>query len=390
MKRIGGSDLGPTAAPLIVREVLRSTGQPLEQETRASMESRFGHDFGRIRIHTDPPAARASAALGAEAFTIAHHIAFAPARFLPGTEHGKRLLAHELTHAIQQAATSPHIALSPDKKRAAPAPGRSVVAGEPLGWNQNNDQVQVKREVGGTEGYDGRLQAIAVARLAKAEPAAVVQDANNKKWHAVETTADFESGPSRTARSAMEASAGEDTRFLAVYGLPSLSRIAQSRQKVDELKAQVARLDALEADWSDPEFRKAVRGASEATLPAIQAERKKTIQNLNQATQTHAALILGVPESEILLSRSLTGREAGKVNIIGTTRIGTHLVGGKARWRGTGIRGGTGVGLRSIDLSELDKARAARGAVSRGSHQIDWDLPRSGSRKYTTETKRCS
>ena len=124
------------------------------------MERRFGHDFGRIRIHTDPPAARAAAALGAEAFTVGHHIAFGRARFLPDTAHGKRLVAHELTHTIQQAATSPHIALRPEKRRAAPAPRSSQFDGVLLGTDRNKQEVRVKREVGGTQGYDHRLQAM--------------------------------------------------------------------------------------------------------------------------------------------------------------------------------------------------------------------------------------
>ncbi|HKH50004.1 MAG TPA: DUF4157 domain-containing protein [Thermoanaerobaculia bacterium] len=87
----------PAVAPPIVHEVLRSPGRPLEPEKRASMESRFGHDFGHVRVHTDARAAESARAVSARAYTVGNHIAFAP-----GAAAGGRLLAHELTHVLQQ------------------------------------------------------------------------------------------------------------------------------------------------------------------------------------------------------------------------------------------------------------------------------------------------
>jgi flagellar hook-basal body complex protein FliE len=316
--------------------------------------------------------------LGAEAFTVAHHIAFARSRFLPGSEHGKRLLAHELTHVLQQASTSPHLALSPDKERAQ-ASGRSVVAGAVLGWNRSNDAVRVKREVGGTQGYDDRLQAIAVARLAKAEPAAVVQD-TNKKWHAVEITADFEAGPFITAPSELDASAG-DTPFLAVQGLPSVARINQSRQKVDELKEKLATLDARE------QVRKATQGADKPFLKALQEERDQVNQNLIKANQTRAAVILGVAESDIQINVSVSGRTAGKVNIIGTPE--PHSPGGGHAPLGGEIAFEEGrASAFWIDLPELDKARVAETMFHEVQHVKDWDLAQEWIKTYKTETRR--
>jgi hypothetical protein len=63
------------------------------------METRFGHDFSRVRVHTDSRAARAVRAL---AFTSGHNIVFDAGQYAPGTETGTRLLAHELTHVVQQ------------------------------------------------------------------------------------------------------------------------------------------------------------------------------------------------------------------------------------------------------------------------------------------------
>jgi hypothetical protein len=92
----------PATAPGLVHEVLRSPGQPLSSVARAFMEPRFGHDFGAIRVHTDAKAMGSASAVNALAFTVGHHIVFASDQYAPGTDVGKRLLAHELAHAIQQ------------------------------------------------------------------------------------------------------------------------------------------------------------------------------------------------------------------------------------------------------------------------------------------------
>ncbi len=86
----------------IVHDVLRSSGQPLGAATRASMEASFGYDFSAIRIHADPNAGRAAQSVGAHAFALGSDIVFAPGRYQPETRAGRLLLAHELTHAVQQ------------------------------------------------------------------------------------------------------------------------------------------------------------------------------------------------------------------------------------------------------------------------------------------------
>jgi hypothetical protein len=74
------------------------------------METRFGHDFSRIRIHADSPAAQTAKDLGARAYAVGSDIVFAAGEYVPGTAQGRRLLAHELAHTIQQ------------RSSAAPAP----------------------------------------------------------------------------------------------------------------------------------------------------------------------------------------------------------------------------------------------------------------------------
>lgn len=81
---------------------LRGSGQPLPKSIRAFFESRFGYDFSHVRIHNDPEAAKLARALNAEAFTYGRDIYFGEGRYNPNTLAGKRLLAHELTHVVQQ------------------------------------------------------------------------------------------------------------------------------------------------------------------------------------------------------------------------------------------------------------------------------------------------
>ena len=94
------------ALPDDIEERINSTrgeGQPLPQTTRHHMEYRFGHDFSHVRIHTGTSAHRLNHELNALAFTTGTHIYFAPGQFQPGTRPGQHLLAHELTHVVQQA-----------------------------------------------------------------------------------------------------------------------------------------------------------------------------------------------------------------------------------------------------------------------------------------------
>jgi hypothetical protein len=91
----------PNAAPPIVHEVLRSPGSPLDANTREFMESRFGYDFGGVRIHADARAAESARAVNALAYTVGRDIVFAEHQPASGPD-GRQVLAHELAHVVQQ------------------------------------------------------------------------------------------------------------------------------------------------------------------------------------------------------------------------------------------------------------------------------------------------
>ncbi|MGH4023248.1 MAG: DUF4157 domain-containing protein [Pseudonocardiaceae bacterium] len=92
-------------APAAVHNVLRSGGRPLDPGARAFMEPRFGHRFDDVRIHTDAEAASSARDVHANAYTVGKHVVFAGGQYAPETVHGRTLLAHELTHVLQQSGT---------------------------------------------------------------------------------------------------------------------------------------------------------------------------------------------------------------------------------------------------------------------------------------------
>jgi hypothetical protein len=142
----------PTAArvPAIVDEVLQSPGRPLDAGTRAEMGAAFGFDFGRVRVHADARASASARAVGALAYTVGSHVVFrsghAPTgrdvaagtrRDTAAPDAGRRLLAHELAHVVQQralpAVAGPLTAGAPGSghERQADAAAATVASGGP-------------------------------------------------------------------------------------------------------------------------------------------------------------------------------------------------------------------------------------------------------------------
>ncbi len=84
------------------KDGLRSPGRPLDPEVRAEMEPRFGHDFSHVRVHTNSEAADSARSVNAAAYTVGHDVVFGPGRYEPQSGEGRRLIAHELAHTVQQ------------------------------------------------------------------------------------------------------------------------------------------------------------------------------------------------------------------------------------------------------------------------------------------------
>ena len=151
---------GESEAPPIVEEVLRSSGQPLDPATRNVFDERFGRDFSRVRVHTGAQAAESARTVNASAYTVGQDVVFGSGQYAPHTGVGRRLLAHELAHTIQQEAIGPSFA-------------RKIEVGEVDDpYERQANSVAEKFDRGETAQGLERLQSLRIQRAPPAPPTA--------------------------------------------------------------------------------------------------------------------------------------------------------------------------------------------------------------------------
>ena len=102
LARVAANGSPVNAVPSIVHDVLNSPGQPLDNTTRHFFEQRFQHDFTQVRVHTDWRASQSAKAVNSLAYAVGRDVSFAEGQYRPHDTEGKRLLAHELAHVVQQ------------------------------------------------------------------------------------------------------------------------------------------------------------------------------------------------------------------------------------------------------------------------------------------------
>ena len=120
------------AAPPMVHQVLHAPGQPLDDTARAFLEPRFGHDFSGVRVHTGAEAEESANRINAVAYTVGNHLVFGRGRYRPGSFEGNSLLAHELTHVLQQQRESSGVSGTVQRQKASgtPEPAASATHGK--------------------------------------------------------------------------------------------------------------------------------------------------------------------------------------------------------------------------------------------------------------------
>jgi hypothetical protein len=106
-RALGGWQALPQSArsgnlPPVIEAALHTTSKPLDAQTQDEMGAKFGRDFSTVRLHTDTTAVESARAIHAKAYTVGLDIVFGPGRYQPETTGGRQLLAHELTHVVQQ------------------------------------------------------------------------------------------------------------------------------------------------------------------------------------------------------------------------------------------------------------------------------------------------
>jgi hypothetical protein len=156
LQRSDASETELSAVPPVVHEALHSPGQPLDPATRAVMEPRFGHDFSKVRVHTDARAAESAQAVNALAYTVGQDIVFGADQYAPKTTAGQKLLAHELTHVVQQnqnltSAQSSSFSFSINrdrsKEREADSASRAAVSGHARDSTLRSSGLTLQRDV---------------------------------------------------------------------------------------------------------------------------------------------------------------------------------------------------------------------------------------------------
>lgn len=164
--------LTSTTIPPIVHRVLEQPGQSLPSDVRPEFEQHFGHDFSRVRVHTDTSAAESARALQANAYTVGQDIVFGTGQYSPKTRRGRHLLAHELAHVVQQsgrnAATDDALQIDPSaaQEAAAESAADRFLSGEGSRLSPGTAQYSLQRNTGDSvcecpnETIDARPQAI--------------------------------------------------------------------------------------------------------------------------------------------------------------------------------------------------------------------------------------
>ena len=146
-----------TEAPALVRDLVRTPGQPLDPVQRSFFESRLGYDLSGVHIHSDRAGAISAATVNALAYTVGQHVVFGAGRYQPGTAEGKNLLAHELVHTIQQKG-SRKLARKPEE--GSPAEAHSAVTAQSTAISQSPQQVTRKGD--GEESTQGSVGSVQI------------------------------------------------------------------------------------------------------------------------------------------------------------------------------------------------------------------------------------
>jgi len=195
-------DLGPSAetqTPSLERvaATLRQPGRPLDAAARAFFEPRFGADFGAVRVHTDAQAAASAREVSALAYTVGRDVVFNTGQYAPHSESGRRLLAHELTHVIQQGGERSRVARQGPDAGTPPQPSVTIAR---QGGNANTflstDSISLAAQVAGLPAPDAGAQPAQVTWTVNG----VSANAGNGNPHTATNQSNFSFTPNPTNR----------------------------------------------------------------------------------------------------------------------------------------------------------------------------------------------
>jgi hypothetical protein len=203
-------------------QAMRGGGKSLPEDTRSFYESRFGYDFGGVRVHTDSQASEAAGQLSAQAFTIGQNIFFNTGRYEPQTSQGKWLLAHELTHTVQQ------------KPGASLVAQRKIVEPQTTGETTTNQKhpAAATKPVG-----EPAPKSIGATKVVVAEPTGKADVASTTSKESSEPTVNPDT-PAASVKAAPK-SPKEDPEFGKVMGQIRQTKKAQKAHQHPKVKNQM-------------------------------------------------------------------------------------------------------------------------------------------------------
>ncbi len=248
LQRSSADHAGPATVPPIVHEVLRSSGQPLDPETLAYMEPRFGHDFSKVRVHTDTKAAESAESVNALAYTVGRDVVFGAKRYALRMSGGRELLAHELTHVVQHSGT-PNLSSTDQLTLDLP---NSIAEREAK--RKEAEVIAGGSDAAGTLSVKAHLSASSPSERDSAGPQLMRE--TNPTVDAVKMPRQLDY--KRIADHIHEAIAGLGTDEEAVYR--ALQELDRNQAAIDELKKvyleehKVPLLDDIYDDFSDTEL----------------------------------------------------------------------------------------------------------------------------------------
>lgn len=190
-RRVNGQSGSTTmTAPPVVHEVLGVSGQPLDLATRAFFEPRFSHDFSHVRVHADGKAGESARVIDARAYTVGHNIVFGAGQFAPGTRAGRELMAHELTHVVQQSGRQQDGATSSVARIARKSTEAEGPEFTRAGWAAVNKLGIVYQESGVNLRYRTATEGSPLARLPQNTKVHVLSHNPQTHWLAVSVVGD--------------------------------------------------------------------------------------------------------------------------------------------------------------------------------------------------------
>ncbi len=285
------ADAAPASAPPIVHEVLRSPGEPLDTSTRAFFEPRFGRDFSHVRVHTGTQAAESARSVNALAYTVNHSVAFGAGSYAPHTTEGRRLLAHELAHVVQQGCGNPiSVQRNPGDGSSLSPQEKIAKAAEEL------DRLQAVAKVKGKKlssedalaAYDAVHSVVLTAT--SSNDADVLERARDLKsrLNSIVHDTDAAKPPSFAPHPAasQDPMSPEDSSkaVIAQRGFDSGLNAQKVQEAQEEIKQKQGRLDQVEAKLKTlTGDTKANSTAVKSELENLQAERKRLQRDIDNA-----------------------------------------------------------------------------------------------------------